>query len=256
MPTGEIEPRQVKRLAEMGRWLRDHGASIYGTRGGPFLPGPWGGSTRKGNTVYLHVLDSRLSELRLPSIPARIERISGASADGREWRQDESGIRIPLPARTAGAIDTVITLKLDRDCAGIPVVRLSDGSLTTGAKATASNVYENDPQYGPDKAVDGDPETRWATDAGTHSAWLQVDLGKPQIISSAEIQEEYAGRIEEFQLMAFVDGQWKEIAQGTSVGPDRTLSFPAVRAQLVRLDILKSSEGPTISEFKLFSAGK
>ena len=27
-------------------------------------------------------------------------------------------------------------------------------------------------------AVDGDPETRWATDAGTKQCWIEVDLGK------------------------------------------------------------------------------
>ena len=40
------------------------------------------------------------------------------------------------------------------------------------AKATASNTYQNQAECGPEKAVDGNPETRWATDAGTHQAWL------------------------------------------------------------------------------------
>jgi len=38
MPTGEIEPRQVARLKEIGAWLARYGESIYGTRGGPFPP--------------------------------------------------------------------------------------------------------------------------------------------------------------------------------------------------------------------------
>ena len=40
MPDGRIEPRQVERLHEIGQWLAKHGESIYGTRGGPFRPGP------------------------------------------------------------------------------------------------------------------------------------------------------------------------------------------------------------------------
>ena len=39
----------------------------------------------------------------------------------------------------------------------------------------------------PEKAVDGDPETRWATDNGTRQAWLEVDLGKPVTFSRAMI---------------------------------------------------------------------
>ncbi len=38
MPTGEIEARQAERLKEMGAWLAKNGASIHGTRGGPFPP--------------------------------------------------------------------------------------------------------------------------------------------------------------------------------------------------------------------------
>ena len=56
MPSGEIEARQADRLREMGRWLQVHGESIYGTRGGPWRPGAWGVSTRKGADAYLHVL--------------------------------------------------------------------------------------------------------------------------------------------------------------------------------------------------------
>ena len=55
-PDGTIEPLQVERLKEMGKWLEKYGYSIYGTRGGPFKPTDWGVSTRKGNKVYLHIL--------------------------------------------------------------------------------------------------------------------------------------------------------------------------------------------------------
>ena len=56
MPTGAIEPRQVDRLKQMGQWLEKYGESIYGTRGGPYKPGKGIVSTRKGDTVYVHVL--------------------------------------------------------------------------------------------------------------------------------------------------------------------------------------------------------
>ncbi|MBC7289474.1 MAG: alpha-L-fucosidase, partial [Armatimonadetes bacterium] len=52
MPTGEIEPTQAKRLAEIGEWLRRYGESIYGTRGGPFRPTVTYCTTNRGNRVY------------------------------------------------------------------------------------------------------------------------------------------------------------------------------------------------------------
>jgi alpha-L-fucosidase len=71
MPNGEIEPRQVERLREMGAWLEKYGVTIYGTRGGPFLPGAWGASTRRGQTIYLHVMDCPRTAWKSQTFPAK-----------------------------------------------------------------------------------------------------------------------------------------------------------------------------------------
>ena len=181
--------------------------------------------------------------------------MSRPSPEPPRWTQTKAGLTISLPPHAA-LVDLVLCVALDRDAGSIPLARLGGDSLTSGATATASNVYESDSDYSADKAIDGDPDTRWATDAGTHSAWLQVDLGKPQLIGSAEINEAYAGRIQEFELEAMIDGHWWAIAHGTGVGPNRKIAFPPVRTQSVRLNIIRATEGPTISEFKLFGPVK
>jgi alpha-L-fucosidase len=58
MPDGRIQPEFAERLAGVGQWTAKYGPTIYGTRGGPVSPQPWGASTRKDTTVYLHLLDS------------------------------------------------------------------------------------------------------------------------------------------------------------------------------------------------------
>src|SRR5262249_55514780 len=45
-PAGKIQPEFVERLQGMGRWLEKNGESVYGTRGGPVAPQPWGVTTR------------------------------------------------------------------------------------------------------------------------------------------------------------------------------------------------------------------
>jgi alpha-L-fucosidase len=50
-PDGQIDPPQVQRLREIGEWLAKNGESIYGTRGGPFLPGDYGASTHREKTI-------------------------------------------------------------------------------------------------------------------------------------------------------------------------------------------------------------
>ncbi len=76
MPDGRIEPRQVKRLEEMGDWLRQYGETIYGTRGGPWKPTKSLASTRQGNTIYLHLLDWKGRTVTLPNLPGTIVRSS------------------------------------------------------------------------------------------------------------------------------------------------------------------------------------
>ncbi len=57
MPDGTIQPESVSRLTEIGQWLDRRGEAVYGTRGGPIAPRPWGVTTQKGDRVYLHILD-------------------------------------------------------------------------------------------------------------------------------------------------------------------------------------------------------
>ena len=71
-PEGVIEPCQVDRLKEIGAWLAKYGESIYGTRGGPYKPTRYMASTRKGNTVYVHITAWPEETLLLPRLPAKI----------------------------------------------------------------------------------------------------------------------------------------------------------------------------------------
>src|SRR6185436_14795314 len=65
-PDGTIQPEAVERLTAMGRWLARYGPTIYGTRAGPIKPQPWGATTRRGDTVYVHVLHSDTA-VRIPT---------------------------------------------------------------------------------------------------------------------------------------------------------------------------------------------
>jgi alpha-L-fucosidase len=122
MPDGRVEPRQVEVLKRVGAWMKDNGESIYEARGGPFKPGDYGASTRKGKTIYLHVLKWPVGPVRLPNIPAQIvgaKLLKGGKAD---VRQTESGIEISVAPANRDASDTVVALKLDLEAMKLPAL--------------------------------------------------------------------------------------------------------------------------------------
>jgi alpha-L-fucosidase len=72
-PDGTIFPTIKERYLGMGQWLKKYGETIYKTRGGPYKPGLWGGSTRNGNNVYLHITQRWPGGvLKLPALPAKV----------------------------------------------------------------------------------------------------------------------------------------------------------------------------------------
>jgi alpha-L-fucosidase len=255
MPDGRIEPRQVEILKKMGQWLNNCGESIYNTRGGPFLRSGWGGSTFNGKTIYVHILDPKLDTVVLPPISGKIVSNSVLTGGTATVKQTEEGIEISLPQADRQEIDTIVALKLDVPVGDIKVLRAKNQSLAAGKKAAASNVYRNmENEYGPQQAFDDNSETRWATDEGTHRAWLEVDLGEPMSVEKAMIAEaDFGSRVQKFELQAKIDGQWKTFYAGTTLGDERRIKFDPVTAQVFRLNILEATEGPTIKEFQLFA---
>ena len=139
-PDGRIEESHAARLREMGAFLDKYGESIYGTRGGPFVAPDekkrpadaesfvlaegnwWGGSTRKGNAIYLHILRWPAETIHLPAMARRIVR-HGLLAGGRATvQQSEAGISVSVPAASRQAVDTIVKLELDGPAHTLPVL--------------------------------------------------------------------------------------------------------------------------------------
>ena len=155
-------------------------------------------------------------------------------------------LRITVPAADCREIDTIVKLELGRSALEIPPVSIRAGSKM--GKVSASNVFQKSPEYAPEMAFDGDPESRWATDAGTHQAWIAADLGKVASVREVRICEECGSRIQKFEMQYQDGSDWKTIFSGTTVGPEFSRKFPPVKAREFRLNILEATEGPTIAE--------
>ncbi|MDQ8155013.1 MAG: alpha-L-fucosidase [Gemmatimonadota bacterium] len=112
-PDGTIPDSALVRLAAIGNWMTVNGASIYGTRGGPVAPRRWGVTTQKGDTVYVHLLDTPDRVLALPPLPKKVARaylLADQSPVAVVSTAD--GITLTLPRRDTTTPDQVIVLVL------------------------------------------------------------------------------------------------------------------------------------------------
>ncbi len=126
-------------------------------------------------------------------------------------------------------------------------------SLTTNKPCQVSNVHGQGTTYGGDRAVDGDPNTRWATRDETRACWLEVDLERPETFDKVAISE-LEPRITKFEVQykMTADEPWQVALAGEKVGKQYTQSFAAVTGRYVRLNIPAATFAPTIWEFEVF----
>jgi hypothetical protein len=128
---GVIPEDQAAPLREMGQWLEQNGESIYGTRGGPFKPADYGGCTRKGKTIYVHVLKWPAGALKLPALPAKVlgSRILGGG--DVSVKQTTDGLEISVAETARHSVDTIVALEMERDAMGISAIEVSSTPATT-----------------------------------------------------------------------------------------------------------------------------
>jgi alpha-L-fucosidase len=251
MPTGEIEPRQVAVLKQMGDWLNKYGQSIYGTRGGPFKSNSFCTSTHRGNRIYLHVFNWHHDSFALPPIDRNIVRAQLLTGGKIQVRQSQYGVTLVVPQEYRQEIDTIAVLELDGSAGDVEPIDLPSGSLAYQNLATASSVYHDRASSMPDKAFDDNYGSCWRCEG--NEGWLQVDLGRPQVVETALIWDggNYFGA-ETYELLGNVEGNWQSLVSGTVLRQPAVLKFEPVTAQKLRLNVSRKERQVRIYELQLF----
>ncbi len=123
MMDGRIEARQIKRLKEIGNWLKKYGEAIYGTKGGPYKPNADFATTRKANKIYLNVFKTDTTHIVLkPLLQRKITKSWLLDGKAVSYSQNEREITIQLPAIMPDKNCSVIVLQLDGNVMDIPVI--------------------------------------------------------------------------------------------------------------------------------------
>ena len=228
-PEGLIPEDSVRSLRDIGAWLKIYGESIYGTTAGPFPYLPWGAATRKGNTIYLQVMDWPADgRLKVPLL----NQVSRASLLGLEKPVElqtsrESGrLIVQVPVKPPHAVVNVVALAVEGD----PL-----------------------PDYSSVLPVPTEKEIH-------KEGSLEVDAGKPVTVSTLRFATSKY-RIEKIALEFQQDGQWKPIikeftkpaATGFDRSPAFVIHFTPVTAQVFRLRIIEAERSvTTIRRFELY----
>lgn len=110
-PDGTIQPEFIQHLAEMGKWTKANGESIYGTRGGPIGPQSWGVTTQTKDKVYLHVLAESDSVIAVPDLGRKIGSISLLDGSKVDFQTTNIGTIVKVPSKGRDAYDTVLVVK-------------------------------------------------------------------------------------------------------------------------------------------------
>ncbi len=288
---GRIDERAAETYRAMGAWLQKYGQSIRGTRGGPYKPGAWGGSTRSGKKVYLHITQILEDlELVLPALPAKILSAKTLNGSKVSFEQTNKSLKIKLAEQTE--LDVIVELTLASDSMAIDAISTVDKhSLTDDAEGVASSLggrrnsascivhhswaihgaklQFGEPGYEKQQAVlakkpKSSHETRWSNHHIGHpfrfwqassddkNPWIELNLDGEKTFSKVYIWEKFS-YTQSFSFEVYSQGQWKTIfTEDDGMGIyNRKLKVP-VTSRKIRIKFTKCDGPVSVNAIKLF----
>lgn len=224
-----------------------------------------------------------------PSSPANCDILNEGEADGEKWVAAETDVSIRpgwfwkesenakvktlqellkiyyesvgrnsllllnVPADTRGHLHEVDSVRLMELRAAIDEIFSTD--LAAGASVEACCVRGGSRKYAAANILAADYDTYWATDDDVRKASFTVTLPEARTFNRVQIQEyiPLGQRVASFSIEALgEDGQWKTIANETTIGYKRIVHTPVTTATAVRVNIEDALACPVINGFALF----
>ncbi len=111
-PNGELPAAALERLEAIGEWMARYAETIYGTRGGEVPPAPWGVTTRKGDRLFVHILQHDTTQLSF-TLQSRVkEAYKFDNKAPIRFTQQGDEVTLHLDERPSG-VDFIIELKTE-----------------------------------------------------------------------------------------------------------------------------------------------
>lgn len=128
--------------------------------------------------------------------------------------------------------------------------------LLAGSKISAYNVRGKSKEFTAKNVTDGNKNTYWATDDNVKTASIVFEFDKPTAIDRVLLQEyiKLGQRVKAFNIEVKVDGNWKTVANETTIGYKRILRIDRVIASALKVNITDSKANIVISNIQAFNA--
>jgi alpha-L-fucosidase len=244
---GEFPQACIDRLEDMGAWLQVNGDAIYGTTAGPFTYLSWGSATRKGDLLYLHVMDwPKSGKLHVPLT----SKVLGASLlvnpdEALEITTEAERIIIDLPDQTPDPVASVVILTLAEEPVAMPIA-------SHGKTILASSELPNHPAA---NAMDGSGQKVWESADSTGESYLEFDMGEPTWIQAAGMDEpdRWPRYRQNIRLEVKTGKGWEEIFGVDTNGHGVVRKFDPVQARRVRLYVQRKEGPPGMAEWQLYA---
>jgi alpha-L-fucosidase len=128
--------------------------------------------------------------------------------------------------------------------------------MAAGRPVIATDVRGESARFAANNLTDGKPSTYWTTDDSITKASVEITLAKAEAINHVVFQEhiKLGQRVRAWTLEAHIDGAWRQICDGTTIGHKRIARFPTVNADAVRLSIDDSRACPVLESLSIYAA--
>jgi len=160
-----------------------------------------------------------------------------------------------------GLIDTAFVVRLREFKSWIESLYENDLARGENVKIFADSRRGDSDKFGPEKAIDGDYDTYFATDDSITTATITVDFGKSMDIKGVILQEyiPLGQRISSYTLECFNGRKWVQVASQGTIGYKKLIlgksiethgkAFPIT--EQIRLVIKESRAAPVINTFSV-----
>ncbi|MEI6176724.1 MAG: alpha-L-fucosidase [Verrucomicrobiota bacterium] len=198
-PDGTFADGEAKVARAMGEWLAKYGDAIYGTRGGPYHNGSWGGSCFKGNKLFLHIYRLPESGMSFDPLPVKVTSARTLTGAPVRFSQNDKELLVKVAKGDQDKLVTVVELTLDQPLVVDGIIggaRTEENLAAEYGKILSESAKLTLSSSGPqDQVADharlfsgGKTEKGFAFHTSDEAhPWAQIDLGAVKNVKAVSI---------------------------------------------------------------------